>query len=158
MRLYLVRHGEAVREIENPERPLSEKGRSDLDKLAVFLARSGARIERILHSPKRRALETAALLGAVIGQGVALEQVARGLSPNDPVDILLEAVKNWSVDTMMVGHLPHIGRLASRLMVSDSQHLAIDFAPATVACLERNAEDGPWRLIWVICPEVIGLK
>lgn len=37
MRLYLVQHGEAVSEEIDPARSLSEKGKTDISKIAKFL-------------------------------------------------------------------------------------------------------------------------
>jgi phosphohistidine phosphatase SixA len=38
--LYLVQHGDAKSEAEDPERPLTERGRSDVARLAALLART----------------------------------------------------------------------------------------------------------------------
>src|SRR5688500_9788627 len=62
MRLYLVQHGEAVPEQVDPQRPLSEAGRRDVQAMARLLAGAGIRPTRIVHSGKRRAQETAELL------------------------------------------------------------------------------------------------
>ncbi len=50
MKLYLVQHAEAVPAEDNPDRPLSDKGRTDVQRVASFLARS-VRVGRIIHSP-----------------------------------------------------------------------------------------------------------
>ena len=42
MKLYLVRHGEAVSRSQDPERPLSQRGRSDVEGVATRLAKAGA--------------------------------------------------------------------------------------------------------------------
>ncbi len=44
MRLYLMQHGNPVMEEVDPERPLSDQGKSDVRKVAEFLKR--ARVER----------------------------------------------------------------------------------------------------------------
>ena len=48
MRLYIVQHGDAVAKDVEPERPLSEKGRADIERLAGFLSGTGVRVGRIL--------------------------------------------------------------------------------------------------------------
>ena len=55
MTLYLVQHGEAKAEAEDPERPLTARGRDDIGRLAALLARIGVRVARLEHSGKRRA-------------------------------------------------------------------------------------------------------
>ena len=60
MRLFLVQHGEAKTEQEDPERPLTDRGASDVSRVAR--AATEARIvtaERIVHSGKTRARQTA---------------------------------------------------------------------------------------------------
>jgi len=113
MRVYLVQHGEAVPEGENPDRPLSEKGRQDVGRLAALIARAGVRVARVLHSPKDRARDTAVLYSQVLGPNGVIEEVDQGLAPGDTTDALVGAIAGWEEDVMVVGHLPHMGLLAS---------------------------------------------
>ena len=46
MHLYLVQHGLAQPKDENPERPLSDRGRTDVGRMASFLARTRPAISR----------------------------------------------------------------------------------------------------------------
>ena len=62
MKLYLVRHGEALSEHVARERPLSDKGKRDAAAMAAFLGRAGIRVAEVQHSGKARARETAELL------------------------------------------------------------------------------------------------
>jgi len=43
MELYLVQHGAAMSEAENPERPLTVRGREDVQRVSAFVARLGLR-------------------------------------------------------------------------------------------------------------------
>ena len=58
----LIRHAIAEDGPDDAARPLSKEGRRRFRKSVATLARLGVRFERVLHSPKRRALETAELL------------------------------------------------------------------------------------------------
>ena len=62
MKLYLVQHGEAHAKNVDPERPLTERGHGDVARLAAFLSRAGVRVERVIHSGKLRAEQTAGVL------------------------------------------------------------------------------------------------
>jgi len=63
MNLYLVQHAEAKRKEEDPERPLSEKGRVDIRKVAVYIAgHINIKVSAIIHSGKTRARQTAEAL------------------------------------------------------------------------------------------------
>ena len=80
MALYLVQHGEAKSEQEDKERPLSGKGRQEADAVAKKMAEAEIKAERIYHSPKLRALQTAEIFAARLGsQASAME----GLKPMD---------------------------------------------------------------------------
>ena len=109
MKLYLVQHGEAVSKEDNPDRPLSEKGRADVERMASFLARS-ARVARVIHSGKARARETALQLSQVLGPGMVVEEAAVGIAPNDSTDALAKAVETLgdedNADIMVVGTSP----------------------------------------------------
>ena len=64
MKLYLVRHGEAKDEREDPERHLTEKGLRDVKRLAAYVVSEhmNIKVDRIVHSGKTRALETAEVM------------------------------------------------------------------------------------------------
>jgi phosphohistidine phosphatase len=154
MRVYLAQHGLAVPKETDPERPLSEQGREDVRRLADLLEGAGIRVEQALHSGKTRAEQTAALLArAVLPGGQA--QGRSGLAPNDPVEPLASEIESWSADTLLVGHLPFLGRLASLLLAADADRPTLAFQPGSLACLERDAT-GPWALAWMIRPELLG--
>ena len=84
MKLYLAQHGEAVSKAEDPERPLSEQGRRDVRVVAGLLKAAGLRVERVWHSGKARAEQTARVLaGAVLPRG-RKPQAIEGIGPNAP--------------------------------------------------------------------------
>jgi phosphohistidine phosphatase len=153
MRLYLAQHGQAVSKDIDPDRPLSEQGRRDLQRLAAFLGTTGVRVDVVLHSGKTRAAQTAALLAtAVLPTGQP--QARAGLGPTDPLEQLAPELGFWSADTLIVGHLPYLGRLASLLLASDPDRPTLAFQPGSLACLERAA-DGSWVLAWMLRPELL---
>jgi phosphohistidine phosphatase len=153
MRIYLTQHGLAVPKDVDPDRPLSEQGREDVQRLAEFLDKAGIQAGQVLHSGKTRAGQTAAILAnALLPTG---EQQARaGLGPKDPLEKVSPEIAFWSVDTLIVGHLPYLGRLASLLLVSDPDRPLLAFQPGSMACLEKDAE-GQWVLAWMVRPELL---
>jgi phosphohistidine phosphatase len=154
MRIYLVQHGLAIPKEVDPERPLSEQGREDVGRLARFLAGAGVRVGQVLHSGKARAEQTAALLAEALVPG-GQPQACDGLNPNDPVEPFAAEIAGWKTDTLLVGHLPFLGRLASLLLASEPQRPILGFQPGTLACLERDPAD-QWLLAWMVRPELIG--
>ena len=153
MKLYLVRHGEAVSEGVDPDRPLSDEGRSDVQRVATFLGKAGIRVGRILHSGKRRAEQTAELLARSVGNRECLEKTS-GIKPLDPTTPFARLVNEWTEDTMVVGHLPFMGRLVSRLVVGNEVVPSVSFRSSTVVCLDR-ADDGTWTIDWILPPVLL---
>jgi phosphohistidine phosphatase len=153
MKLYLVRHGDALAAEVDPERRLSEAGRDQVARMAAFLAERGARVARVVHSGKPRAAETAAALAAAVAPGREPAALA-GLGPNDPVEPLAEAIAAWREDSLIAGHMPHLARLAALLIGGRAPPGALDFEPAATACLERD-EDGAWSLAWFVGPSLL---
>ena len=54
----------------------------------------------------------------------------------------------------MVGHLPHMGHLASRLVTGLDDVGVVSFEPGAVACLE--AGEATWSVVWMASPSLIG--
>ena len=156
MRLYLIQHGKAVAKEVHPDRPLTDAGRDDVSLLSAVLAGAGVKISRVVNSGKVRARQTAEILASAVAPGIAVEDVTQGLSPNDPTDRLADAADRWSGDTMVVGHLPFMGRMVSRLVTGCEDGDIVDFTPATVVCVERDETSGGWTIVWMMRPELFG--
>ena len=91
-----------------------------------------------------------------MGPGRIVEQAVDGLAPNDQTDMVADAINDWTEDTMIVGHLPHLAKLTSQLVVGDPDETVIHFQPGTVACLERGENGGGWTVAWSVRPELLG--
>ena len=152
MRLHLVQHGDAVSKDLDPERPLTARGCEQVSRLGRLLAHGGIAVNRVLHSGKRRAEETATILAEALSPpgGVG---ILPGLNPRDPPEPLVEQVAGWREDTMLVAHMPILGRLASILLCKTEASL-VRFVPGTLVALERD-EDGHWRVAAVLPPEFL---
>ena len=153
MKLYLVQHAEAKGEQEDPVRSLSEKGWKDLEKISIFLDGKAIRVTRILHSGKLRAKQTAEKLSEVVHSSEGVEETD-GLAPLDDATKWGDRSKEQTDDVMLVGHLPHLSKLAGLLLAGDPNRAVIDFKMGGVVCLERN-EEGNWAIGWMIIPQVL---
>lgn len=149
MRVYLVQHGLAVDESENPKRPLSDQGREDVTRTAGFLSLfEKPKPAWIAHSGKLRARQTAEMFAEAWG-GLPVRE-AGDLAPNDDPHAWYERLERIGDDVMLVGHLPHLQRLAGLLLCDDAEAAPVCFRNAGVVCIERG-EDG-WSLLWYIIP------
>ncbi len=149
MRLYRVQHGQAFPAAEHPDRPLTDPGRHAVETVAARLARGQPRLPRIVHSGKTRARQTAEILADRLTPGQPVEAAA-GLDPNDPVEPWAEVANGWTEDRLLVGHQPFLGRLVSRLVLSEERAL-VDYQPGTAVCLEPTGA-GDWRIVGMIGP------
>ena len=124
--IYLVQHGEAKSKEEDPERSLTDKGRRDVEKVAAWAAQTGLRIEQIRHSGKRRAAETAEIFAEKLNLKKNVIAVS-GIAPNDDVESIANILEQEGQFIMIVGHLPFLNRLASRLLVGNADQTVIRF-------------------------------
>lgn len=144
MRVYLVQHGVAKSEEEDPRRTLTDKGIGEVQKVAEFLRPLPLAVDTVWHSGKARAQQTAELLAEALGT-----QAREGLGPNDPVTATKEAVEQAGGDVMIVGHLPFLGKLVALLVTGREELGIVEFQYGCVVCLERRA-DGSWQIGWMI--------
>jgi len=153
MFLYLVQHAEAKKEEEDPARPLSEKGLQDITAVASYLSQLNIKVYKIFHSTKLRAKQTSEILFESLKPVKGMSEVDM-LSPLDNPGIWAERLKDMPDDIILVGHLPHLGRLASLLLCGDAEKNVISFRMAGILCLKRD-EAGAWSLQWMLTPEIV---
>jgi phosphohistidine phosphatase len=155
MLIYLIQHADALSEEKDPARPLSEAGIQDISKVAAYLSRLDVRVNQILYSKKLRAKQTA----EVIAKNLTLNNYKElaesdGLLPLDGPSAWDDRLKYFVDDLMLVGHMPHLGKLASLLLCGDAERNIISFQTACVVCLERD-EKAIWSLRWMTTPGII---
>jgi phosphohistidine phosphatase len=156
MRLYLVQHGNAKSKEENPDRPLTERGVSEVTQVTERLKSiGGLEVDRIVHSGKTRARQTAELFAEAF-VGAPTPQMAADLNPNDDPGIWAGRLAGTAEGgVMLVGHLPYMERMAGLLIAGDPGVQAVRFQQGAVLCLER-VEDGSWVVRWFLTPELAG--
>ena len=153
MKLYLVQHGEACAKDVDPERPLTDQGNADTDRLAVFLKQAGIQVERVIHSGKLRAAQTAEYLAKAIAPGVEPESSGI-INPNDDPGAFDWQSDSWDRDTLVVGHLPFMAKLVSHLVIEEENRPIIAWQPGSIVCLERE-NSTHWQINWMIRPELL---
>lgn len=153
MKLYLIQHGEATTEEIDPSRPLTPKGRGDIQKIAFFLKDAGVDPRLILHSGKTRARQTAEIIAAQLGPDCQVKE-REGLAPNDPVKGIISEISGTANDLMIVGHMPFLGKLASTLLTGSESKNVVAFRQGRVVCLQRN-EDQTWQVAWMVTPDLL---
>ena len=156
MKLYLMRHGNAVDPSVDPDCPLSESGRTDITRMAKFFEKNAeVRVSKLYHSQKLRAKQTAGLIASTVLTEGSPKEIT-GLNPTDSVLSISDEIVSWQEDTWLVGHLPFMPRLVSRLLTGDENKLLVAFQQGSVICLEKEREEASdWLLNWYIRPHLL---
>jgi phosphohistidine phosphatase len=147
--IYLIRHADAVSDEENPDRPLSARGREQVAKVCGILRkRSGFKPREIWYSPLERSRETAELLAQGL-QLTALLVLTPGLTPDDDPAKIAAVLETEAGDIAIVGHEPHLGVLAS-LMVHGPEGAAAYFHFPKAGVLALSPDGRRWRPEWLV--------
>jgi phosphohistidine phosphatase len=154
VKLYLMRHAEAKGKQEDPQRPLSENGIREASKMSDFASRNrNVQVKVILHSGKLRAHQTADMMAAAIRPRPKVMD-GNGLEPNADPEVWIDRALIMEEDVLLVGHLPHLGRLLACLLNRDENRETVTFSPAALVCLDRD-DSGSWTLSWKVMPEIL---
>jgi len=151
MKLYLVQHGEAKPEAEDPERSLTIQGEQEIRGVAGAAKRLDIEPLKVYHSGKRRAHQTAEIIANSLN--VPIES-SRGLNPLDDVREWAERVCKETKDLMIVGHLPFLEKLTSLLLCDNENARSVVFRYGAIVCLDRK-ENGGWAVRWILTPEMV---
>ncbi|GAB6948325.1 phosphohistidine phosphatase SixA [Vulcanisaeta sp. JCM 16161] len=149
--LYLVQHGKAFDEKVDPERRLTPEGVAETERIAKYLNSIGIIVAEIIHSGKARARQTAEIFAKYLGVDNVRE--VDGLNPNDDPRIWFERLLRLDHDLMIVGHLPHLSRLVSLLIIGNPDIKIVEFRYSGV--LRLSKAEGNWVINWFITPDVI---
>jgi phosphohistidine phosphatase len=145
MDLILWRHAEAEPGYPDAERPLTDKGRRQAQKMAQYLLPLLPKQARILVSPARRAQQTAETLG----RAFVIEPL---ISPESSLDDVLRALSGPQTrgGVMLVGHQPTLGQLASHYLTQSDAGMAL--SKGAVVWIAGRPGAGGWqaKLHWAM--------
>jgi phosphohistidine phosphatase len=152
MKLYFLRHGQANWEQwDHPddERPLTKKGRKELDNVASALKELKVRPHEILTSPLPRAAETAQIVADKLNiEPVTTPLLAPGFGLHSLRQLLADHPER---DLMLVGHEPDFSLAIEQLTGG-----TVRMAKAGLARVDiENATDLRGELVWLIPPKVL---
>src|ERR1700716_1202567 len=139
MDLYLMQHGQATTETEDPERPLTDAGRAAVQRVAERARAADVRISGCLHSGKLRAEQTAQLLVTEIGEEPSVE-ARPGLAPNDPVVSVTQWLREETEHQLLV--------------VGDEQAQVVGFQMGGLVKLEPKVDRDGFSVAWALPPDL----
>jgi len=149
MKLCFLRHGEADwpnwTKPDN-ERPLTERGRKEMKRVAKFLERLKLVPDVILTSPLPRASQTAEIIGRRLGIELQTEPaLAHGFNVERLRRLLAE---RDAESVMIVGHEPEFSEVIGKLTGGK-----IKISKAGVALLDIDRSCTSGTLLWLFPPK-----
>lgn len=151
MNLYLVQHGQAKSKDQDPEKHLTDKGIADTRKVAKFAAgKFNLKVDKIFHSGKTRARQTAEILAESINPPGGVEKGDDLHALDDPK---IWADKLGDKDLMLVGHLPFMSKMASLLTCNDPGKKVVNFHNSGIVAIGKDKEG--WSVNWIVIPEIL---
>ena len=156
MFLHLLRHAHAgdwsTWTGPDAERPLSDKGRAQSERLGRFLAGLGFRPDLLITSPKVRAVETAEIVARALDASLAVDDRL-----GEPLGLdTLEAILTAHGDPdrpVLVGHDPDLSELVAVLCGA----AGVPMRKGSFARIEvqRPFEPGTGDLRWLVPPDLL---
>jgi phosphohistidine phosphatase len=155
LQLYLLRHADAG----NPEawrgddaaRPLSDKGYRQAERLALHLSLAEFQSDRIISSPRVRALQTAEIVASALGLDVLVDDRLGGSLSVDGVATILGDAGD-PPRPVLVGHDPDFSELLSTLTGG-----SLDMKKGALARVDLpdGLRPGGGRLRWLLPPDAL---
>jgi phosphohistidine phosphatase len=154
--LYFLRHAHAG----DPEgwkgpdddRPLSDKGERQAERLGRFLASVGFQPDAILTSPKLRAARTAKVVAEHLGLQIAADpRLGVALGIEELEDMLRDA--GDPARPVVVGHDPDFSELVA--LLSGAARLPMRKGALARIDIERPLEAGRGTLRWLVPPDLL---
>jgi phosphohistidine phosphatase len=145
--VFLVHHGDAVGPEVDARRPLSERGREHVARLAAEAAARGARPSAVWHSGKLRARQTAEAFWRSCN-ALADLSATRDLQPDDPPEWIRDRLRGLTADVLIAGHYPHLPRLLALLLGPAAGSTPASFPQHGVVAVQTDDEGQTWKELW----------
>ena len=152
MALYLVQHGKSLSKDIDPDQGLSQEGIAETKRIAEVAANYRVNVSHIKHSVKKRAHQTAEIFASALNPAGGIMEVA-GLKPLDDVTTIAASL-NPDENTMLVGHLPFMDRMASYLVIGSTDTPVFKFQNSGIVCLNKNPNSDSWVIVWTLMPNI----
>ena len=155
MALFLVQHGINAPKDIDPEKGLSAFGREETNRIAQVAKGYKIPVQRIVHSGKKRAEQTAGIFHAALAPEIPMKKIS-GIEPMDDVRIFAATIE-LEGNLMVVGHLPFMERLVSFLITGSETCRVFKFQNSGIVCLEMERGDdteADWFIKWTLNPNI----
>lgn len=151
MKFYLARHAKAASKGNDAPPEITPDGIIETRSIAKRILNDyKVKLKKIYHSPKLRAKQTADIFGEYLMPQNGITET-RGLLPNDDTSYWEERLLQEDDSLMLVGHLPYVSILTSRLLNKDKKDSSFTFMNSIVLCFSRDNENS-WKIEWNMSP------
>ena len=152
MALYLVQHGQSLPKDVDPDQGLSEEGVTETERIAGVAKGYNVNVGQIMHSVKTRAKKTAEIFASALQPAGGAKEVD-GLKPMDDVAAFAASL-NPESNTMLVGHLPFMERMAAYLVTGSIDKPVFKFQNSGIVRLDKDPESDSWVIVWTLMPRI----
>lgn len=151
MRVYIVRHGDAVTPPGGGERELTARGHAEAQAAGELLAEQG--FDYLLYSPKLRTRQTALHIVDAVGDVGSAEEMSL-LPPATGNDVAAAIDRAGAASLVLVSHLPLVAELVGWFVSGDARDYPLPgFPPAGIVALDMDiAGQGMASLAWHAFP------
>ncbi len=158
MELYLMQHGKALSEAEDPARSLSPEGRQEIEASAQAIKKMGLSFDLILSSNKTRARQTAEIVAQIIGYPVENIKEHPEFKPLAPPEEAVKILSQYQSYTriFVAGHLPSLAEISSYLLGGKNK-VKIHFENGGLCRIDTNLNPGESELIYLLLPSQLQL-
>ena len=150
MALFLVQHGKSMPKEKDPDQGLSKEGLTETQAMAEMAVENNIQVMRIIHSGKKRALQTAEIFMKALEPEAGIIK-GPGLAPLDDVSVFASTLDN-SENVMVVGHLPFMEKLVSHLVNGSPERPVVKFQNSGIVCLDTEDASESWFIRWANYP------
>ena len=152
MAFYIVQHGLSLPKDQDPEKGLAPEGIEEVRRIAGVARDYGVKVERIVHSGKKRALQTAEIVANILNPKGGITEID-GIKPLDDVAGFASQV-DFQANTLVVGHLPFLERLTSFLITGQQDPVVFKLQNGGILCLDRIENQDAPAIKWALMPTV----
>ena len=152
MALYLVQHGKSLPKDVDPDQALSDEGVAETKRIAGVARGYQVKVSLIRQSGKKRARQTAEILAEALNPAGGVAEVS-GLKPLDEV-AASGAGLDAAANTMLVGHLPFMERMAAFLVTGSADKPIFKFQNSGIVCLKKDPVSDSWVIAWTLMPNI----
>ena len=159
MRLYLLRHGQAVPKTDDEDRPLSDAGVACIEEVSAALRKMGLHFDLIVASPKLRSRQTAAIVADTVGYDAGKIETTAAIKPSAPPRDAIRFLRDF-IDrehVLMAGHLPSLEEIGG-YFVTSARDLIVDFPCGGLMVIDvPELKQGAGQLLSFTRPEQLAL-